>query len=70
MADTDAVVRGTVGLPGVAITALAPNLRGAQAAYAAGAHRVSIPVSVSEGHSQRQFEPDTCAASGGSGPGG
>ena len=52
MADTDAVVRGTVGLPGVAITALAPNLRGAQAAYAAGAHRVSIPVSVSEGHSR------------------
>ena len=52
MADTDAVVRGTVGLSGVAITALAPNLRGAQAAYAAGAHRVSIPVSVSEGHSR------------------
>ncbi len=41
-----------VGLPGVAITALAPNLRGAQAAYAAGAHRISIPVSVSEGHSR------------------
>ena len=36
----------------MAITALAPNLRGAQAAYAAGAHRVSIPVSVSEGHSR------------------
>ena len=52
MADTDSVVRGTTGLPGVAITALAPNLRGAQAAYAAGAHRVSIPVSVSEGHSR------------------
>lgn len=52
MADTDAVVRASVGLPGVAITALAPNLRGAQAAYAAGAHRVSIPVSVSEGHSR------------------
>ncbi len=52
MADTDAVVRATVGLPGVQITALAPNLRGAQAAYAAGAHRVSIPVSVSEGHSR------------------
>ena len=52
MADTDAVVRATVGLPGVTITALAPNLRGAQAAHAAGAIRVSIPVSVSEGHSQ------------------
>ena len=46
------VVRASVGLPGVAITALAPNLRGAQAAYDAGAHRISIPVSVSEGHSR------------------
>ncbi len=52
MADTDAVVRATVGLPGVTITALAPNLRGAQAAHAAGAVRISIPVSISEGHSQ------------------
>ncbi len=52
MADTDAVVRASIGLPGLVVTALAPNLRGAQAAYAAGAHRVSIPVSVSEGHSQ------------------
>ena len=52
MADTDPVVRATISLPGVAITALAPNLRGAQAAYAAGAHRVSIPVSLSEGHSR------------------
>jgi len=39
-------------LPKVLIVALAPNLRGAQNAYAAGAHRVSIPVSVSEGHSR------------------
>jgi hydroxymethylglutaryl-CoA lyase len=52
MADTDAVVRASVGLPGVTITALAPNLRGAQAAYDAGAERLSIPVSVSEGHSR------------------
>ena len=52
MADTDEVVRATVGLPGVLITALVPNLRGAQAAYAAGARRVSIPVSVSVGHSR------------------
>ena len=52
MADTDEVVRATVGLPGVLITALVPNLRGAQAAHAAGARRVSIPVSVSVGHSR------------------
>ncbi len=52
MADTDAIVREAVTLPGVAIIALTPNLRGAQNAYAAGAHRISIPVSVSPGHSQ------------------
>lgn len=52
MADTDIVVRAAVKLQGVIIVALAPNLRGAQNAYEAGAHRVSVPVSVSEGHSR------------------
>jgi hydroxymethylglutaryl-CoA lyase len=52
MADTDTIVRRAVLLPRVTIIALAPNLRGAQNAYEAGAHRVSIPVSVSEGHSR------------------
>ena len=52
MSDTDEVTRASVLLPKVLIVALAPNLRGAQNAYAAGAHRVSIPVSVSEGHSR------------------
>ncbi len=51
MADTAEVVQAVRGLPCV-IVALAPNLRGAQAAHAAGAHRVTIPVSVSEGHSR------------------
>ena len=51
MADTAEVVAATRSLPAV-IVALAPNLRGAQAAAAAGAHRISIPVSVSEGHSR------------------
>jgi hydroxymethylglutaryl-CoA lyase len=51
MADTAEVVQATRSLPCV-IVALAPNLRGAQAAAAAGARRVSIPVSVSEGHSR------------------
>ena len=52
MADTAEIVRRAVLLPRVVIVALAPNLRGAQDAYRAGAHRVSIPVSVSEGHSR------------------
>ena len=52
MADTAEIVRFARGIPGLTVVALAPNLRGAQAAKAAGAHRVSIPVSVSEGHSR------------------
>ena len=52
MADTDEIVRRAVTIPGLTVIALAPNLRGAQNAYEAGTHRVSIPVSVSEGHSR------------------
>ncbi len=51
MADTGEVVAATRGLRAV-IIALAPNLKGAQLAAAAGAQRISIPVSVSEGHSR------------------
>jgi hydroxymethylglutaryl-CoA lyase len=52
MADTQAVTEAAVRIPGLTVVALAPNLRGTQGAYAAGAHRISIPVSVSEGHSR------------------
>jgi hydroxymethylglutaryl-CoA lyase len=52
LVDTPEIVRRAVLLPNVIIQALAPNLRGAQGAYAAGAHRISIPVSVSLGHSR------------------
>ncbi len=51
MADTAEVVAATRTLPAI-IVALVPNLRGAQAAAAAGAQRITIPVSVSEGHSR------------------
>ena len=47
MADTGEVVRAVAALP-VVIVALAPNLKGAQLAAAAGARRITIPVSVSE----------------------
>lgn len=52
MADTDSIVRRAVMIPGLSVVALAPNLHGAQNAHAAGAHRVTIPVSVSDGHSR------------------
>lgn len=51
MSDTAEIVRRAVLLPRVTIIALAPNLYGAVAAYEAGAHRISVPVSVSRGHS-------------------
>lgn len=52
MADTAEIVRRAVLLPNLTLVALAPNLRGAQNAHAAGAHRIVVPVSVSEGHSR------------------
>ncbi len=52
MADTEEVVRAAVQIPGLTVIALVPNLRGAQRAYEAGAHKISTPVSVSEGHSR------------------
>ncbi|MBV9538881.1 MAG: hydroxymethylglutaryl-CoA lyase [Acidisphaera sp.] len=64
MADTDEVVRAVAGLTDVTIVALAPNLRGAQNACAAGAHRITLPVSVSEGHSRANLNrtPDEAVA--------
>ena len=52
MADTLEIVRRAVLLPRVIVVALAPNLRGAQAAMAAGAMRISVPMSVTMGHSR------------------
>jgi len=52
MADTGEVVRFAATIPGLTVIALVPNLKGAENAAAAGAHRISIPVSVSESHSR------------------
>ena len=51
MADVAEVVRHAIGHPGLVVMALAPNLRGAQAAIEAGVHKVTLPVSASEAHS-------------------
>lgn len=51
MADVADVVRHALTLPGLTVMALAPNLRGAEAAIAAGVHKVTLPVSASEAHS-------------------
>jgi hydroxymethylglutaryl-CoA lyase len=51
MADVAEVVRHALTHPGITVMALAPNLRGAQAAIAAGVHKVTLPVSASPAHS-------------------
>lgn len=61
MADTGEVVRAVRGLPCL-IVALAPNLKGAQLAAEAGARRISVPVSVSEGHSRANTNRTTAEA--------
>jgi hydroxymethylglutaryl-CoA lyase len=52
MADAAEVVREAVKIPGLGVLALAPNLRGVQDAVAAGARKVTMPVSASHAHSQ------------------
>lgn len=52
MADAAEVVRGLIAIPGLNVLALAPNLKGVQAAAAAGAHAVTLPISASRAHSQ------------------
>lgn len=51
MADASQVVRAAVAHAGVTIMALVPNLRGAEAAIKAGAHKLTVPVSASAAHS-------------------
>jgi hydroxymethylglutaryl-CoA lyase len=51
MADAAEVVRHALTHPGITVMALVPNLRGAQAAFEAGVHKVSVPMSASAAHS-------------------
>ena len=51
MADTPAVVRHALTHPHLTVMALVPNFKGAKAAFEAGVHKVTLPVSASEAHS-------------------
>ena len=51
MADAAEVVRHALTLPGLTVMALVPNRRGAEAALAAGVHKLTVPVSASAAHS-------------------
>jgi hydroxymethylglutaryl-CoA lyase len=52
MADTAEIVKHAIGIPGLKVVALAPNLKGFQRALEAGAHKVTFPVSASRQHSE------------------
>jgi hydroxymethylglutaryl-CoA lyase len=51
LADTAEVVAFARSVPQLTVAALVPNLKGAEAAVAAGAQKITIPLSVSETHS-------------------
>jgi len=51
LADTAEVVAFARTIPGLTVAVLVPNLKGAEAAVRAGAHKITIPLSVSETHS-------------------
>ncbi len=51
LADTAEIVAFAKTIPDLAVAVLVPNLRGAEAAIAAGADKLTLPLSVSETHS-------------------
>lgn len=51
LADTAELVRHALTIEHLAVAVLVPNLRGARDAMAAGVHKITVPVSVSETHS-------------------
>lgn len=55
LADTAEMVAHAKTLPGLRVLALVPNLRGAQAAIAAGVDAMGFPLSVSETHSKKNL---------------
>lgn len=55
MADTADVVAYALTIPELTVAVLVPNLRGAQAAVETGAHKITLPLSVSETHSLRNI---------------
>lgn len=55
MADTGDVLDYAVKVPGLTVAVLVPNLKGAERAVAGGAHKITLPMSVSETHSMRNI---------------
>jgi hydroxymethylglutaryl-CoA lyase len=59
LADAEAVVRHAMTLPGLTVSALIPNLKGAERGLALGVHEMNFVLSVSEGHNQSNVRRST-----------
>lgn len=58
-ADAEAVVAHALGIPGLTVSALIPNLRGAERGIALGVHKLNYVLSVSESHNQSNVRRST-----------
>ena len=56
LADTADVVAFARTIPGLDVAVLVPNFKGAENAVKAGAHKITLPLSVSETHSQANLK--------------
>ena len=59
LADAEVVVRHALALPGLTVSALIPNLRGAERGLALGVHEMNFVLSVSEGHNRANVRRTT-----------
>ncbi|HZU89196.1 MAG TPA: hydroxymethylglutaryl-CoA lyase [Stellaceae bacterium] len=59
LADAEAVVRHALNLPGLTVSTLIPNLKGAERGLALGVHEMNFVLSVSEGHNRSNVRRST-----------
>jgi hydroxymethylglutaryl-CoA lyase len=59
LADAEAVVRHALTLPGLTVSTLIPNLKGAERGLALGVHEMNFVLSVSEGHNRSNVRRST-----------
>jgi hydroxymethylglutaryl-CoA lyase len=59
LADAEAVVRHALTLPGLVVSALIPNSRGAERGLALGVHEMNFVLSISEGHNKSNVRRST-----------
>ena len=59
LADAEAVVRHALTLPGLVVSALIPNSRGAERGLALGVHEMNFVLSVSDGHNRSNVRRGT-----------